>query len=267
MTLKDIQDVSLEIMKDIHEFCVANDIHYSLAYGTLLGAVRHKGFIPWDDDADIIMPRPDFERFFKLYAERGKYKAAHPTQSYLAFGRVYDTEKTLVKSDVPWKKGESGIWVDIFPIDSVSDDREEFTRYFKEIRHLSRQQIRRRKVKRPFWRLRFKKKMQYIRAKFGKSLEKVQREYIHKLSLLNYGSTKHCAQLTAPDNINEYFDREIMEHYTGIEFEGNTFNAVKDYDALLQLCYGDYMQLPPVEDRVPKQISYIKFYWKDKQKS
>ena len=67
LTLKEIQSVNLEIMKDIHAFCVLNGIHYSLAYGSLLGAIRHQGFIPWDDDMDIMMPRPDYKRMLNEY--------------------------------------------------------------------------------------------------------------------------------------------------------------------------------------------------------
>ena len=64
MTLKDVQGVSLDILKDVHSFCESHHIRYSLAYGTLIGAIRHKGFIPWDDDVDIVIPRPDFTRFW-----------------------------------------------------------------------------------------------------------------------------------------------------------------------------------------------------------
>ena len=65
LTNQDIKDVSLDILNTIHSFCTKNNIQYSLGYGTLLGAIRHKGFIPWDDDVDVLMPRPDFEKFCK----------------------------------------------------------------------------------------------------------------------------------------------------------------------------------------------------------
>ena len=74
MTLEEIQQVSLEILKDVHRFCVENDIKYSLCYGTLLGAIRHNGFIPWDDDIDIMMPRPEYDRFIRLYQSEKGYK-------------------------------------------------------------------------------------------------------------------------------------------------------------------------------------------------
>ena len=75
MTNEEIQQVSLKIMKDIHDFCVKNNISYSLYGGSAIGAIRHKGFIPWDDDLDIAMPRPDYDRFIKTYRSEKGYKA------------------------------------------------------------------------------------------------------------------------------------------------------------------------------------------------
>lgn len=99
MTLKEIQAVSLEILKDVHMFCLKNDIKYTLQGGTLLGAIRHNGFIPWDEDIDIAMPRPDYERFCQTYASENGYKliCRHNSECYVMYARVCEMEKTLVK--------------------------------------------------------------------------------------------------------------------------------------------------------------------------
>ena len=74
MTKNEVQQVSLEILQDFHEFCVKNSIRYSLSGGTLLGAIRHNGFIPWDDDIDVEMPRPDYDKLIRTYVSKNGYE-------------------------------------------------------------------------------------------------------------------------------------------------------------------------------------------------
>ena len=134
MTLQDIQSFSLEILKVVDKFCKENNITYFLAYGTLLGAVRHKGFIPWDDDIDILLPRPDYERLLKTFNVPGfKVFDASDPNMLLPYSRICDTTRTLVKTTSPWYKGtiQSGMWIDLFPLDAVSDDPEEFKTQYK----------------------------------------------------------------------------------------------------------------------------------------
>ena len=264
MTLQEIQQMSFQILKEFHNFCVANDLHYSLAYGTLIGAIRHKGFIPWDDDVDVIMPRPDFDKFFKLYNKTGKYKAVAPTDSYLAFGRLCDNEKTVAKSKIPWVKGGSGIWIDIFPIDNVPDNMNEFAAMQHTCESFYRKAMRRRKTKLSFWSL--SPRYMWLAFSFhlagSPSIKKVTQRHTEVMCAYPYGSTKHCSQLAIPDaGTREYVDADVMNDYVEVEFENTKLMAVKAYDSVLTKTYGDYMQLPPVEERVPKQY-YIEFYWK-----
>ena len=128
MTLKDIQNVSLDIMKDVHNFCVKKGIKYTLQGGTLIGAIRHQGFIPWDDDLDIAMPRPDYDRFIREYSSSKGYvvlsrELPESEDVLIAFCRVCDTQNSIVNdSYAPWCKRTTGVWIDVFPLDSVDDD-------------------------------------------------------------------------------------------------------------------------------------------------
>ena len=97
MTLQDMHSFCLDIAKEVHRFCIENGIKYSLGYGSLLGAVRHKGYIPWDDDIDFLIPRPDYDIFCQTF-KSAKYKLATPDNAYIAYARVYDNERTYCRT-------------------------------------------------------------------------------------------------------------------------------------------------------------------------
>lgn len=264
LSLKEIQNVSIEVLKEFHNFCTTNELHYSLAYGTLLGAVRHNGIIPWDDDVDVMMPRPDFDRFFELYKDSPKFKAFHPRNTYLNFGRLCEMKDTQVVSNVPWKKKSSGIWIDIFPIDCVPDNHDEFLQLYKYCHILEKKQMRRRKLKNSFWRMNAKYRFLSFVSLFDKksrTLESIRDEHDSLLVQIPFGTTNHCSQLAATDNCKEYFPLQMMKEYIDVDFEGMQLRSIKDYDAYLRHIYNDYMQLPPEDQRIPQQY-YIKFYWR-----
>ncbi|MBQ7239602.1 MAG: LicD family protein, partial [Bacteroidales bacterium] len=128
LTLKELQGVSLDLLVSLHDFCVKNKVNYSIAYGTLIGALRHKGFIPWDDDIDVMMPRPDYERFCKSY-KSDRYRLIYYGNDKTAlagFARLVDCQKTNYKTERPWTMQKSGVWIDIFPIDGVEKDEKEY---------------------------------------------------------------------------------------------------------------------------------------------
>ena len=135
LTLQELQQFSLDILKDVAGFCEKNNIRYSLGYGTMLGAVRPKGFIPWDDDVDIMMPREDYEKFRTIYKSKlySFIDSRNTPDCYIAFGRVCDTKKTLASSCIPWVKKDVGVWIDIFPVDRVPDDKDTFDRIYDSL--------------------------------------------------------------------------------------------------------------------------------------
>lgn len=265
MTLGEIQKFSLGILEDVHQFCIANGIHYSLAYGTLIGAIRHKGFIPWDDDVDIVMPRPDYDRFCSLY-QSSRYKIATPGQSYLTFTRVFDTEKTFVKQmKRPWHPTDTGVWIDIFPMDSVSDDPKEFMKTAHKLHRIWKDQLKARYVLNPFEKPTLPKRAKCLirKAFFRKKLSDILRKQEEMMKRYPYGTTCHISQLGCADGVSkEYFPSSIADDYVTVSFEGREFLAFKEYDKFLKSCYGDYMQLPPAKDCVPKQDKNMAFYWK-----
>lgn len=270
MTLRDIQMVSLDILKQVHKFCCENGIRYSLAYGTLIGAIRHKGFIPWDDDLDIMMPRPDYDRFCKTFRAQGYEVVSRYNRPdcMIPFARVCDTERTSISTLAPWirEQGNLGIWIDIFPVDSVSDDPEQFRKTYLLSRKLQDNSVNSRKAMRPFtadmpfnFNLNtLKKKIFYL---FMRSPETILDEKEKVTQAFPYGSTRHVSQL-AFTGIQLYLDADIMNHYKAVPFEDSEFYVLEDYDTYLRTIYGDYMQLPPEKDRHPLQ-TYIKFRFKD----
>ena len=124
LKLEEIQGILLDIMTDIDSFCRENNIRYIISSGTLLGAVRHKGFIPWDDDADMFMPREDFDRFVKIYKGR-KYHLLYNTRNEKEFfAAAYAKISDPGTANAAEKKSKCryGVNVDIFPLDSVPED-------------------------------------------------------------------------------------------------------------------------------------------------
>lgn len=255
MSLDEMRVCLLDILSDIDAFCKANNITYYLTGGTLLGAVRHKGFIPWDDDIDISMPRESYERFLKEYHRKdGVYKVisidSNPNY-YLQFAKVYDTRTILVERvNNPVR---IGVYVDIFPFDNAGNDIEKaknLNHKIKPYRDLLSAML-----------LSYHKNRTWYRNLICKivSCFPINRKWIiRKINRLaqtynNITDSKYIAMYV----MMSYGDKEIMESdwYKSVEkleFEGRYFNAPSDYALILKHFYGDYLKLPPIEKRVSR---------------
>lgn len=273
LSLKDKQDVSLYLLKILHSFCVENDIHYSLAYGTLIGAVRHKGFIPWDDDIDVLMLRPDYERFCATFKAEGVSLYCHQNnpECFVAYARICDDIYTA-SSKNSWLcgGGRTGMWIDVFPVDSVPDDEDEYLALYRKTQQTYVKSFKLRAYMNGY------DKSSTLKCNIVATIlsiwpfHQIMKRYtsrfidshIHDISAIPFGSTNHYSQLAIPGTGSKnYLKTDFFRDYVLLDFEGLKFYAMKDYDADLRCAFGDYMQLPPEDQRVPLHESQF-FYWK-----
>ena len=238
-----------EILDVIHQICTEHGLRYSLAYGSLIGAMRHKGFIPWDDDIDIMMPREDYEKLLAVWdqsAPKGYILQNTRTDSDFTqnFTKIRKDHTTFLQGEEErTKQYHKGIFVDIFPGDRVPSGKIGqniqyiacavnllYSRSGGMIGKVERFLLKAPKEKYPVRRERAEKK---IRSWNG-----------NESLLYVFPNTIGCSRKFYPAN--------LFEDMKTIEFNGKQYMCVADADTILRIEYGDYMQLPPEEERVWK---------------
>ena len=238
VTPEECKQLQLNILINIAKFCEENGIKYSIAYGTLIGAIRHKGFIPWDDDK------------YQLIRGENMNNHLHVVISDLS------TTLRFPNSLANTKFYKGGVWVDIFPVDKVPDAPQKYWRLMKRIWFFMRLQ-RMGEIKYPKSMLAVRLAHPFLwpfRNIFGAIGEKMM-----------YHSNNRTSQTVA--NLSLWYLRypsfplSYMNDFVDVEFEGHIFKAMKGYDGFLRGIYGDYMQLPPEDEREPRH-SYIA-YWRE----
>ena len=248
-----VRKSQLKVLDVVAKFCDEHDIKYFLAFGTLIGAVRHKGYIPWDDDIDIVMLRPDYDKFRELFNENN---------TDYHFDCLENSSKAIfpLKGDVVDSNSQDGS-IDVFCMDNVPDDE-------KLLRTLSIH----RKIYRALWgatvftvsgpaggspfrkccvrAFRILARVMLIRVFFSPRYfaEKITQEVLQ----YSHDKTKRVAHYDVDSNRILAINRVAVENVINGEFEGKFYKIPAGYDEWLRLCYGDYMQLPPESERVPK---------------
>lgn len=260
LSTKEIQEVELEILKTISDICREQNLRYCLAYGTLLGAVRHKGFIPWDDDLDIIMPREDYEELLKyLGMHKQSYKnlqvfnpETNPSYPYM-ITRISD-DRYLLDVDNENDYG-IGIFIDIYPYDGLGNTKEEALRFGLKGDRLSSLcfQATRQRFAMGYTKSIFRKIIKLPVYLFSKAVGK--NFYQKKLALLAgekpYDTSKYVGCVVwLSGGEKDIFKKEWFDEIIEAPFEKYNFCIPKEYDSILKHAYGDYMKLPPVNERV-----------------
>ncbi len=262
--LKKIQSIQLEIAKEFIRICDKFNLQYFLVGGSLLGAVRHKGFIPWDDDLDLGMLRDDYKKFIKCCnneLNQKFYLHCHVTDSkyWLPFAKLKKKNTFFDENAIKNLQTNKGIYIDIFPLDYVGDTNELKVKIqAKCIKYLGTVILLKRGINLPnASKLRYKLLHIIFKPFSIKILAKIQ-EKIMSISnktkptyLVSFGSHYGYKKETMP--IDKYFP------LTELEFGDIKFNVPKDYDFVLSKLFGDYMTLPPIELRGGHHCIEVKF--------
>ena len=261
--LKELRDLQLDILQNVHDFCVAHGIHYSLAYGTLLGAIRHKGYIPWDDDIDIAMLRPDYEKFMREYKDE-VYRFCEcrlDKDIHIGFGKVEDTRTIIIEAG---NTKNLGVTIDVFPIDDLCDSYEESVSYFKSFKWnwlIRKAKYRELSIVKSWW-----KRVAVVLLKtlfLPLSVHELTLKNIQRAKAHVNAQSQYVGLICDPNGtMVEIMERKIWSEYQLTPFENRQFYAVKDADGYLNHEYGDYMKLPSKEQQIPKH-DFIAVYWKD----
>lgn len=259
VTPQECKQIQLNILVNVAKFCKENKLNYSIAYGTLIGAIRHKGFIPWDDDIDIIMMRDEYERFVKTYKDDHYQLIYGENMSNHLHVVVSDssTRLTFLKSRGQQTFYNGGLYIDIFPIDKVPDSKKAYKWLMRLLFLFQRlQQVGEYKDKKLHLRLAhpFVRPFRNLLGKIGKKLvSDSQKRISHTVGNLSLW------YLTYPS-----FPAYFMDEFIDVTFENHKFKAIREYDSFLKGVYGNYMELPPEDKRVPRH-SYIAYWRKSKK--
>lgn len=255
--INNLRSVQIELLKEFSRICIDNDINYWLDSGTLLGAVRHQGFIPWDDDIDVGMLRKDYDRFAEIIDDELD-KDLYYYQNWLSessygqpFAKLLKKNTILVESSAEKTTSKSGVYIDIFPYDEYGN--RQFTQGLplKIIRRMilckcgyqlwiynDSFNLRKYLVYLPLRFISLFYSTRYLKERYEKIARKFNRT--HQEKVFENGST----------NYNKWaIDRDCFSSTVLLPFEGATYACPAGYDKYLKTVYGDYMKFPPIEQQ------------------
>ena len=261
------KELLLDMLLYIDDVCRKNNIKYSLIGGTLIGAIRHKGFIPWDDDIDIILDR---ENYFKLIdilkkESNDNYELFAPgeTKSYpLQFAKLIDKRTTLRESAMIDDIDNYGLFLDIFTYNNVPSEEKDRIKHYYKCKYYQNSLVR---VKLNSGHPSFLRKVKRLAKNLYLTIFGYKKHLNKLLTLYNKYSKDNTVYVMSNNPVYGV-DKEIqnvndIKEYIDVKFEGHKVMVFKNYDNILKKTYGDYMKLPPKDKRATHNL---KVYWKNK---
>lgn len=268
--LEQLKLIELDLLKAVNKICEKENFRYSLGGGTLLGAVRHQGFIPWDDDIDIMMPRPDYDAFIAYCLSHDvpfKVLSWETDKNYVDMSAKLYNPQTILADEKIVGGSDIGVNIDVFPIDGLGGTYKKAKKAFKSTA------FKRNLMIATQWKKFFRSKTHawyyepfrfafFVLSRFvnkRKLFDKIQKRY----TKIDFNSVHFAAAIGGAYREKEILPQDVFTEYTELPFEGINFKAIAQYDKYLSSIYGDYMTLPPEEKRVSHHT--FKAYYLEEQ--
>jgi lipopolysaccharide cholinephosphotransferase len=250
-----LKKILLENLIDFHDFCIKHNLTYYLCGGTLIGAIRHNGFIPWDDDIDVMMPRKDYDKLIDVFSSQKSLELVgyHNTPNYfLNFVKIIDKQTKLKeKNNTP----ELGVFIDVFPIDGIPKNWFLKSTQKSILKFLLT-------INRVIVSYNYSKKSKILNLLLSFFTIFISPYLICKVidkisKFFKYENSDEVSLLTAI--LNDEFDKKIIGKATKVEFEKHNFYAPENYHEYLTKFYGDFMTIPKLKERISHDYEYIRY--------